>query len=68
MLQQKFPTQSLTEHFDELLSLRETISSYFEENMIMAKDEKVKHNRLSQLSIIASLAAEFGNLDELIVK
>lgn len=67
-LQAKFPQQSLPEHLDELLGLREVISTYFEENMIMAQDEEVKHNRLSQLSMIAAMTDEFGNLDELIVK
>lgn len=67
-LQKKFADESLPEHFEELLSLRQPISTYFEENMIMAKDEAVRHNRLSQLSIIAQMTEEFGNLDELIVK
>lgn len=67
-LQQKFSGQTLDEHFAELLAFHDLISDYFEENMIMAKDEAVKHNRLSQLSIIAAMTNEFGNLDELIVK
>ena len=67
-LQERFPEQSLPDHLDELLALRKVISTYFEENMIMAKNEEVKHNRLSQLSIIAAMTEEFGNLDELIVK
>ena len=34
----------------------------------MDKDEAVKNNRLSLLTILADQTAAFGNLDQLIVK
>lgn len=51
-----------------LRSLAPVITEYFDENMIMDKDERVKNNRLAQLNVIAKMANQFGNLDELIVK
>ncbi|GAY73073.1 glycine--tRNA ligase subunit beta [Lentilactobacillus kosonis] len=63
-----FMAISANEAFERLVSLRETINSYFDETMIMAKDEAVKNNRLKQLTIIADLIMHVGNLDELVVK
>ncbi|KRN58825.1 glycine--tRNA ligase subunit beta [Limosilactobacillus secaliphilus] len=69
--------QSVDEHFSRtdlekdlaaLRSLRAVISAYFDENMIMDKDEKIRANRLAQLRLIARDAAIFGDLDSLIVK
>ncbi len=60
--------QSLDQQFSALLELEPVISLYFEENMIMDKDEAVKNNRLSLLTILADQTASFGNLDQLIVK
>lgn len=67
-LQAAFPQQSLEQHLDGLLALEPVITKYFDDNMIMAKDDAVRHNRLSQLSIIADMTHEFGDLDKLIVK
>ena len=44
------------------------ISEYFDENMIMDKNEDIRNNRLAQLSILANQASLIGNLDNLIVK
>ena len=60
--------RSLDQQFSALLELEPVISLYFEENMIMDKDEAVKNNRLSLLTILADQTAAFGNLDQLIVK
>lgn len=60
--------RTLDEQFSALLALEPIISAYFEENMIMDKDEAVKNNRLSLLTILADQTAAFGNLDRLIVK
>ncbi len=59
---------SLEELFTKLLALAPVITSYFEENMIMDKDEAVKNNRLAQMHQLAALTARFGDLDQLIVK
>ena len=51
-----------------LRSLSSVITEYFDENMIMDKDEQIKNNRLAQLQEIANMTKELGNLDLLIVK
>ena len=58
----------MDQQFSALLELEPVISLYFEENMIMDKDEAVKNNLLSLLTILADQTAAFGNLDQLIVK
>ncbi|WP_268913131.1 glycine--tRNA ligase subunit beta [Lentilactobacillus sp. SPB1-3] len=63
-----FMAVSANDAFERLASLREDINNYFDETMIMAKDEAVKNNRLKQLTIIANLIMHVGNLDELVVK
>ncbi|MCI1975453.1 MAG: glycine--tRNA ligase subunit beta [Limosilactobacillus sp.] len=60
--------RTVDENFSALRSLAPIISEYFEENMIMDKDEKIKNNRLAQLGIIARQTYLIGNLDKLIVK
>lgn len=54
--------------FKQLAALRPTIDSYFDENMIIAKDEKVKNNRLTQLVIANHLIANLGDLSKVITK
>ncbi|MQS76048.1 glycine--tRNA ligase subunit beta [Lactobacillus halodurans] len=54
--------------FKQLAALRPTIDSYFDENMIMAKDEKVKNNRLTQLVIANHLIAKLGDLSKVLTK
>lgn len=60
--------RTIDENLTALLALAPVISEYFEENMIMDKDEAIRQNRLSQLIILARLASVVGNLDDLIVK
>ena len=45
-----------------------SLKEYFDENMIMDKNEDIRNNRLAQLSILANQASLIGNLDNLIVK
>ncbi|WP_105956097.1 glycine--tRNA ligase subunit beta [Apilactobacillus quenuiae] len=54
--------------FDKLMSLKDYINDYFDETMVMAKDENIKNNHLKQLTIIANMINWFANLDKLIVK
>ncbi|CUS26285.1 glycyl-tRNA synthetase subunit beta [Paucilactobacillus oligofermentans DSM 15707 = LMG 22743] len=54
--------------YQQLASLQPTIEAYFDDNMIMDKDEQVKNNRLNQLARVAKLTEQLGNLNELIVK
>lgn len=63
-----FKNKSIEENYDQLRDLRPLIENYFDENMIMADDEKVRQNRLVQLAIIQRLIKIFGNLQELVIK
>ncbi len=60
--------QTVAANFEQLIKLQPIIENYFDENMIMDKNEAIKNNRLKQLSILAHLIFLVGNLDELIVK
>ncbi|KRL04316.1 glycine--tRNA ligase subunit beta [Liquorilactobacillus oeni] len=57
-----------TEFYLLLKRLRPVINEYFEQTMVMTKDEKLQENRLSQLSQIAKLTARLGDLTKLNVK
>ena len=63
-----FEQADLEEKFNQLASLKDLITDYFDSTMIMAKDEDVKQNRLLQLKQIADLTKDFGELDNLNVK
>ncbi|WEV50328.1 glycine--tRNA ligase subunit beta [Lactobacillus sp. ESL0731] len=58
----------LTELYDGFVKLQPVIDRYFDTNMIMAKDEAVKNNRLAQLNTIGDLAERLGNLSKLVIK
>lgn len=60
--------RTVAENFTALRQLAPVITEYFDENMIMDKNEAVRNNRLAQLAIIARLARVMGNLNDLIVK
>ncbi|MBB1062778.1 glycine--tRNA ligase subunit beta [Limosilactobacillus fastidiosus] len=67
-LNSKAGERTVDENFTVLRSLAPIINEYFDENMIMDKDENIKNNRLTQLGILAQQASLIGNLDKLIVK
>ena len=48
--------------------MQPVIDRYFDVNMIMAKDERVKNNRLSQLAAVNNLAKRLGDLSKLVIK
>ena len=48
--------------FDELATLTEPIHEFFENNMVMAEDEKIKNNRLALVHSISVLIEQFGDL------
>lgn len=60
--------QTVSKNFAALRTLTPIISEYFDENMIMDKNEDIRNNRLAQLSILAHQTSLIGNLDNLIVK
>lgn len=67
-LQKQAADRTVAENFAALRSLEPVITSYFDENMIMDKNEDIRNNRLTQLGILARLAGIMGNLNDLIVK
>ncbi|MFC6322462.1 glycine--tRNA ligase subunit beta [Companilactobacillus baiquanensis] len=64
----KSNTNDAEKLYTALASLKPVIDNYFDENMIMAKDEAVKNNRLTQLVIANHLIAKLGNLSKIVVK
>lgn len=67
-LSEAFATRTIAENYEALVNLRPLIDAYFNETMVMVKDEKVKQNRLKQLMQIAKMALSIASLDLLIVK
>lgn len=67
-VKQSFSQTDMEQDLRDLRSLSSIITEYFDENMIMDKNEQIKNNRLAQLNKIANLTNELGNLDQLIVK
>ncbi len=63
-----FYSATAAEDFKRLSQLKDVINLYFDETMIMAKDEKLKSNRLRQLTILSKMILHLGDLDRLIVK
>ena len=59
---------TIAELYDGFVALQPIIDNYFESNMILAKDEKVKNNRLAQLARVNELADRIGNLSQLVIK
>lgn len=50
------------------VSLQPLIDRYFEINMIMDKDPKIRQNRLAQLGAVRTLAKQMGDLSKLVIK
>lgn len=48
--------------FEQLESLANPIHSFFEHNMVMADDEKIRHNRLALVKEISQLIKQFADL------
>ncbi|MFD1672190.1 glycine--tRNA ligase subunit beta [Agrilactobacillus yilanensis] len=67
-IQKNLADKSLETVYQELEGLKPTIEAYFEANMIMDKDPKIRDNRLKQLLIINNIVLSLGDLTELIVK
>ena len=60
--------ESLADLYQGFVQLQPVIDQYFDTNMIMAKDEKVKNNRLAQLAAVSELADRLGDLSKLVIK
>ncbi|TGD18650.1 glycine--tRNA ligase subunit beta [Levilactobacillus suantsaiihabitans] len=60
--------KGLADLYASLVAIQPTIAAYFEATMVMAKDDAIRNNRLTELSHLATLALTLGDLDQLIVK
>lgn len=58
----------VTELYDGFVKLQPVIDLYFDNNMIMDKNEEIKNNRLNQLSAVSQLADHLGDLSKLVIK
>lgn len=68
LAQQKDIADDPEDFYQKLASLKNVINDYFQENMIMDNDEKIRVNRLSQLSLLNSYISKLGSLNKLIIK
>lgn len=59
---------AINDLYKGFVELQPVIDNYFETNMILAKDEKVKNNRLAQLAQVNALADRMGDLSQLVIK
>ncbi len=57
---------SIADLYKGFVELQPVINNYFESNMILDKDEKVKNNRLAQLLKVNNLADRMGDLSKLV--
>jgi glycyl-tRNA synthetase beta chain len=55
-------------NYQALRGLTAPITTYFEATMIMAEDQAQRQNRLAQLTQLAKLIHQFGDVTALIVK
>ncbi|ETY74140.1 glycine-tRNA synthetase subunit beta [Lactiplantibacillus fabifermentans T30PCM01] len=62
------PDMDMESRFKKLAALRPLIADYFEQTMVMSKDEKVRDNHIKQLLMIAQMVNVMGDLNQLIVK
>ncbi|KRN13602.1 glycyl-tRNA synthetase subunit beta [Fructilactobacillus fructivorans] len=67
-ISQNFDELNANQTFEELTSLRPAINDYFDQTMVMVDDEKVRTNRLAELTNLARLIDRFAAVDEIIVK
>ncbi|RDI43997.1 glycine--tRNA ligase subunit beta [Falsibacillus pallidus] len=54
--------------YRNLSSLKPFIERYFENTMVMAENDEIKQNRLSQMKILAERIQSFAGFNEIIVK
>ncbi|GMC03524.1 glycine--tRNA ligase beta subunit [Enterococcus thailandicus] len=67
-LKSNFATQTLGESYESLVQLRPLIEEYFDQTMVMAEDQAVRANRLTQLKEIAFMALSLASLDKIMTK
>ncbi|OCL25205.1 glycine--tRNA ligase subunit beta [Orenia metallireducens] len=59
--------RAYVEALTEIAKLKELIDNFFDSVMVMAKDEKVKENRLGLLNSISNLLAKIADLTKIVI-
>ncbi len=54
--------------YTTLANLTQAIQDYFDNTMVMVDDERIKNNRLTQLSQINRLIMQLGDLNQIVTK
>jgi glycyl-tRNA synthetase beta chain len=67
-VQAAFDAQPSEANYQALAGLTPVITDYFTETMIMAEDANVRTNRLRELTALATLIHQFGDVAQVIVK
>ncbi|MFD1485651.1 glycine--tRNA ligase subunit beta [Lacticaseibacillus baoqingensis] len=67
-VQAAFDAQPNEANYQALAGLTPVITDYFTETMIMAKDDQIRTNRLRELTNLAALIHQFGDVAQVIVK
>ncbi|CAI2608265.1 Glycine--tRNA ligase beta subunit [Apilactobacillus kunkeei] len=63
-----FFSLSANDEYNKLFDLKDSINDYFDQTMVMAKDENVKNNHLRELTKLSNMINWFADLNQLIVK
>jgi len=61
-------TASSRERFDAISSLETAISTYFDHTMVMAEQEEIKRNRLTQMRELSKLIGAYASMNVIVVK
>ncbi|MEG1173038.1 glycine--tRNA ligase subunit beta [Carnobacterium sp.] len=63
-----FSGENMELNYLALETLGPKVEAFFEDNMVMTDDEKIRNNRLALLVQLGNLALSFASIDQLIVK
>ena len=63
-----FSGENMELNYLALETLGPKVDAFFEDNMVMTDDEKIRNNRLALLVQLGNLALSFASIDQLIVK
>jgi glycyl-tRNA synthetase beta chain len=53
--------------YQALFSLREPINQYFDHIMVMAKDERLRNNRLKQMNVLSQVIRSFADFNAIVI-
>lgn len=67
-LKERYGSLAIAEKYHALADLAPTIATFFDDNMVMSEDERVRNNRLTILRQIADFTLTFASLDKLVIK